>query len=145
MGSDGKKSEPTLEEILERVLPAAVAAARQAEKPAPVAVADKVTACSACGQKLIACKGKHRQVVVCPDDQDIEPWFTGVKINNVTYRSMPGVPITVPADTCIEAILQEWVRNEKEQVRGRKRMRHSGAFSPQGSTVNPLGDKDYLR
>lgn len=141
-----------VQETISELLPAlvgALGAANGQTTAAPVQAAapvKNVSTCPQCRQMVAACKGKHRAVCVLPSDEDAAQWFQGVKINGVNYLSAyQGHLVTVPAESNIEYMVQEWQRNERELVRGRKRSRHSGSVGPNGGNVQPVGDKDFFR
>lgn len=144
-----------VKQTLETVLPAAIAAAAQASKPAQAAAGPvnpyarqflDPTRCDKCGQLLVACKNEHRMAVLWPDDEEAAQWYDGVIINGVRYKSpYPGVPVVVPKAFDGEHITQVYTKNERELRRGKTRTRMSGAIGPSGTNVTPLGPKDYLR
>jgi hypothetical protein len=137
-----------VKQVLESVLPALMAAR---EAPAPVkktALPEVVdfAMCTECGQPHMACRGRHRKCRVLPSDEDQVEWFQGVKINGVNYLSpLDGREITVPADANIEYMVQQWSQNERELVRGKKRIRNSGSVGPGGTGPRKVGPGDYFR
>lgn len=139
-------------EVLKEVLPAAVAAGIEAGQASRKGAAPKkdlptvLSTCSACRQPNMACKGKHRMARVLPYDDDQIPWFQGVKINGVTYLSPPdGREVVVPEKANVEYMVQAWSQNERELVRGKKRIRNSGSIGPGGAATLPVGPGDYFR
>lgn len=89
-------------------------------KPAARPRVDDIPRCPDCGQHETACKGKHRQAVVWPNDRHYEKFFQGVRINGVTYISNgANHRITVPAESDVEYMAHMWTENEKEIAQGR--------------------------
>lgn len=90
--------------------------------------------CRDCGQVRRACKGKHRQVVVFPRNEDRARFFQGIIINGITYKSEHGgQPVIVPADADIEHMLATWEKQEDILITGRKAQHNSGSIGKAGT------------
>lgn len=137
----------TIKQIVEQLIPSAIAAAVQATKQsqAPVQAARPANVaaprCGDCGQEKTACGGKHVQMVVFPlrYPQHAE-YFMGVQINGVKYLSNDeNHKVTVPEEAAgsIKSIVQAFEQNEQDMAVGRKAIRHSGTVSPYGASTSP--------
>lgn len=115
--------------VLEHAIPAAVGAAVMATQPKTRAP-DNRERCTECRQLIVACQGKHTQMVVWCRDPEADRWFTGVKVNGVTYISPhAGTPITVPLHSDIASILSAYEQGEKEMMRGKRVEHNSGSLN----------------
>lgn len=98
-------------------------------KSAPPPKPDFNVQCDKCGQKAMACKGRHAEMVVFPKDPDLQPWFKGCRINGTNYLSDHDSHfITVPSDAPIAHMVQQWEGNERQLRAGRKANHNSGTF-----------------
>lgn len=98
--------------------------------------------CAECGQIAVKgrypCKGKHKQMVVYPEDAYWAKWFQGAMLNGVTYLSNgPGHMITVPAENDFQAQIQVWVDMERTNAQGKRKSHNSGSIN--GQTGNTSG------
>ena len=148
--SDDKKPAPqeqlTMKQVVEQLIPAAIAAAVSAtnkQQPAPAAQARPVGApqrCPECSQQRSACEGKHIEMVVYPTRYpEHADYFVGVMINGIKYLSNDDThKVLVPENAAgaIKAIVQTFEQNEHDMATGRKAQRHSGVVSPHGAAVN---------
>lgn len=90
--------------------------------------------CGECGQKKIACRGEHAQMVVFPSDPRKAKFFQGVIINGVKYDSVvPGRAILVPKANNILETIARWEVNEDETQNGKQLFLESGSVSMGGS------------
>lgn len=93
--------------------------------------------CPDCHQYLSACKGKHETMVVYPVRYpEFIAYFSGVKINGVTYISRtPNDKITVPACAVADIgnIINTFEQNEKTATMGRKRDHNAGSLGRRGT------------
>lgn len=142
-----KQETLTMEQVLNQLIPASIAAAVQAvaakqpaAQPARTAVA-AAPRCQLCGQEKTACEGKHVEMAVFPQRYPQHAdYFTGVTINGVRYLSNDGShKILVPAVSAneISNIVATFEENEQAMAVGRKATRHSGTVSPLGANVQP--------
>lgn len=93
------------------------------------------TKCGACGQLVAACKGKHIEMVVYPNQY--AQWFQGAFINGVRYLSNgPHHKVTVPEVNDIQFTLDTYVENEAQQALGKAKMHNSGLISPNSGTAH---------
>lgn len=98
-------------------------------KAAVAAHEASLNTCGDCGQKLKACKGKHRKLVVLPRDARTAQWFPGFFLNGVKYRSNhPGHAITVPAESNPESFVEAFEEQEDYIRNGRSIFRNSGGI-----------------
>ena len=90
--------------------------------------------CRDCGQSRAACKGKHKQVVIYPRNEEFGRFFKGIRINGILYRSANGgQPVTVPKNSDVEHMLAAWERQENILITGRKASHNSGSIGKAGS------------
>lgn len=142
-----------LSESLPLAVLAAVKAMRDAEKEEKnedlmlemAARKGKGVQCPTCNQPDMRCKDKHVEMVVFPAGEYIEH-FDGLKLNGVVYNSGPERRlIPVPASNSFSHDLWKFDINERELRMGKKRNRHSGTLSPNGSHVSQAGIADFFR
>jgi hypothetical protein len=114
---------------METVIPASIGAAIQVSQPKG-AVRPSTDICGECRQYLRACKGEHEQMEVWCHDPEVNRWFTGVRINGVTYLSPEaGIRVTVPKGSDIASIISAYSQGEKEMMRGKKVQHDSGSLN----------------
>lgn len=142
-----KQETLTVQQIVEQLIPAAIAAAVQSGRAASQPAQPQHRAlqaaprCQLCGQEKTACGGKHVEMAVFPQRYPQHAdYFTGVQINGVRYLSNDGShKILVPEISAneIAAIVSTFEENEQAMAVGRKATRHSGTVSPNGNSVQP--------
>lgn len=114
---------------MESAIPAAIGAAISVTAP-KAHVKPSTDTCPECRQYIRACKGEHVQIEVWVHDTEVSRWFTGVRINGVTYLSPDaGVKVTVPKDNDIASIVSAYTQGEKEMMRGKKVQHDSGSLN----------------
>ena len=121
---------------VEAMMPAVAASIASAQpKQAPISI-DRAPhshpRCPDCNQYQVACKGKHIQLVVYPQNEQFADWYDGIDINGVRYISPDkNTAITVPADAAstIAKMTRDYEENEMQTRMGRKRTRNSGDVS----------------
>lgn len=98
--------------------------------------------CNDCGQMKGACKEKHKKLVVLPSDPEDATYFPGIWLNGVRYLSNNHAHvISVPEDSAIEKILQDFEQGERRARRGRKFEHNSGSIggpNAQGASPFPV-------
>lgn len=136
----------SLEEKIAKAVSATMIAMRNAEradKNAENAVNasnfhSRLETCNECKQKRSACKGKHKKVVVLPNNPEAAEWFRGVCINGVWYLSAhANDAVVVPFESDVEGLVSAFERNELETRLGRKKLHYSGTFG--GQINKPTG------
>lgn len=138
----------TMKQLVEQVIPAAIAAAAKAGRdsaPQPQVQVPRHAAaaprCIVCGQEKTACNDKHVEMVVFPQRYPHHAtYFTGVTINGVRYLSNDAShKIVVPesAASGIESLVHTFENNEQDMAVGRVAKRNSGVVSPNGTSVSP--------
>lgn len=140
---ESNSMEKAIASAIEQALPAAVGAAvtamrgpQQVAQPAKPQL-QRGLRCPECNQQVRACKREHRLAVIFPKMAVLEDLFPGIRLNGVTYISGgPDHRITIPKDSDLENQVAAWEERELINLRGRKKQRRSGVFSPHGSQVN---------
>lgn len=132
-----------IREAVSSAVAVGMALGKTAEGPA-VAKMDNTLAgqCGQCGQRLTACKNKHRLAVVFPTNpRYADPkrgGWVGVQLNNVTYRSnSPHHKVCIPFDFCPENIVAMWEQTEDTMSQGRVGGQHLARMSPSAMSFNP--------
>lgn len=86
--------------------------------------------CAECRQLLVACAGKHKRMVVFPDNPRHGKWFPGCRLNGVLYISNNRSHyLSVPEGAAFEHMIQEWEHNEDEMYNGRTDHHDSGSVA----------------
>lgn len=92
--------------------------------------------CSECLQLRLACRDKHRKIVVYPRSAKNGQFFQGLFINGVRYLSNhSGHAIVVPENVSVEHEIEKWEANEDALSQGRERQHNSGTISMGGGTA----------
>ncbi len=138
--SKGEKAELTTEDTIKAAVKAAVAesvavgmaVAREGASKGRQLLADSKSQCPECRQYRSACKGKHKQVIVYPQNPRlVRPGWVGVKLNGVTYRSNDSKhKITVPAKSPVMSLLRAWEKAEEKMSISNDFRRNIGNMSP---------------
>ena len=134
----------TVEELMSKALQdgiakgIAMAATMQPQAPAvQAAPVRNRRRCADCGQKNMACGGRHKLVCLWPRDQRFARVWSGVKLNGVRYASNgPGHMIMVPEDSNLEYLMAHAEQQEIQAMDGRRFSRNSGSISQQGGSNN---------
>lgn len=138
-----------VERALEKALPIATMAAVSAGNASAQAAANvqataalaarelKGRRCGKCRQLVAACKDKHVKMVVYPKSELFADLFPGIAINGVWYRSNSrSHAITIPAESDIPMMLQNFEHREESNIKSINRQRRSGTLSPSGSRIS---------